>query len=65
MKNLNVPIVSELMIPKLPVNLQEQYLQLVEQSDKSKFTIDSCIIIIRKALQSGYHYVWGICHDQF
>ena len=65
MKNLNVPIVSELMIPKLPVNLQEQYLQLVEQSDKSKFTIDSCIIRIRKALQSGYHYVWGICHDQF
>ena len=25
------------MLPRLPVDLQEQYLQLVEQSDKSKF----------------------------
>ena len=37
MKNINVPIVSELMIPKLPIHLQEQYMELVEQSDKSKF----------------------------
>ena len=37
MKNLNVSIVSGLMLPRLPVDLQEQYLQLVEQSDKSKF----------------------------
>lgn len=43
MKNLNVPIVSELMIPKLPVNLQEQYLQLVEQSDKSKSVIQKSL----------------------
>ena len=39
MKNINVPIVSGLMIPKLPVHLQEQYLELVQQSDKSKSLI--------------------------
>ncbi len=37
MKNINVPIVSSLKIPKLPISLQEQYLSLVKQSDKSKF----------------------------
>ncbi len=39
MKNINVAIVSGLMIPKLPVDLQEQYLELVEQSDKSKYLL--------------------------
>ena len=36
MKNLNVPTVSALMVPQLPVELQMQYLALVDQSDKSK-----------------------------
>ena len=36
MKNLNVPTVSAFMIPLLPLDLQEEYLGLVEQSDKSK-----------------------------
>ena len=39
MKNINVPIVSGLMIPKLPIHLQEQYLELVNQSDKSKYLL--------------------------
>ena len=43
MKNLNVPIVSGLMIPRLPVDLQEQYLELVEQSDKSKFELEQAL----------------------
>ena len=43
MKNINVPIVSGLMIPKLPVRLQEQYLELVQQSDKSKFAAQQAL----------------------
>ena len=42
MKNLNVPIVSALPIPKLPLALQQQYLALVRQSDKSKFAALRC-----------------------
>jgi type I restriction enzyme S subunit len=37
MKNINVAIVSGLMIPKLPISLQNEYLNLIEQIDKSKF----------------------------
>ena len=36
MMNLNAPTVSSFMIPKLPVKLQEEYLEFVNQSDKSK-----------------------------
>ena len=56
MKNINVPIVSELMIPKLPIHLQEQYMELVEQSDKSKFELTQAISRIDdmiKALMQG------------
>lgn len=37
MQNLNVPIVSNFKIPLLPYNMQERYLQLVENTDKSKY----------------------------
>ena len=43
MMNINVPIVSGLMIPKLPLGLQEQYLELVKQSDKSKFAAQQAL----------------------
>ncbi len=39
MQNLNVPIVSSFRIPLLPRKMQDEYLQLVESSDKSKFDI--------------------------
>ncbi len=55
MKNLNVPTVSALAIPKLPVELQEQYLMLVEQTDKSKFELKQAIegvdILIKSMIQ--------------
>ena len=54
MKNINVPIVSGLMIPKLPVRLQEQYLELVQQSDKSKFGVQ--IAIYRDVRGSAEQY---------
>lgn len=41
MMNLNAPTVSSFMIPKLPVKLQEEYLEFVNQSDKSKFVVSN------------------------
>ena len=43
MMNLNAPTVSSFMIPKLPVKLQEEYLEFVNQSDKSKFELKKAI----------------------
>ena len=37
MLNLNVPIVSELDVPFLPMDLQNEYIDFVRQIDKSKF----------------------------
>lgn len=39
MMNLNVPIVSSLPVPLLPIELQERFILFKEQTDKSKFTI--------------------------
>ena len=39
MMNINVPIVSSLMIPLLPTSLQEKYICFVRQSDKSKYEL--------------------------
>lgn len=38
MMNLNVPIVSNFMIPVLPLEEQSAYLRFVEQTDKSKYS---------------------------
>ena len=42
MMNINVPIVSSLMLPLLPTSLQDEYIAFVQQSDKSKFAIQCC-----------------------
>ena len=42
MMNINVPIVSSLMLPLLPASLQDEYIAFVQQSDKSKFAIQCC-----------------------
>jgi len=60
---LNQVKILPVLLPSL--ELQNQFSDFVRYIDKSKIAIDSCIIIIEKALQSRYHYVWGICHDQF
>ena len=52
MKNINVAIVSGLMIPKLPINLQERYLEFLEQSDKSKFELKQSIERIDNLIKS-------------
>lgn len=37
MMNINVPIVSSLTLPELPMGLQEEFICFIQQSDKSKF----------------------------
>jgi len=43
MMNLNVPIVSSLTVPLLPLELQERYETLMQQSDKSKFELEQTL----------------------
>lgn len=43
MMNLNVPIVSALTVPQLPVEQQEQFIAFMEQTDKSKLTTQASL----------------------
>ena len=43
MMNINVPIVSSLMVPLLPASLQDEYIAFVQQSDKSKFELEQAL----------------------
>ena len=43
MQNLNVSIVSDFKIPLLPMELQDLYLRLVTQSDKSKYELEQAL----------------------
>ncbi len=58
MMNLNVPIVSSLVIPELPVNLQDQFIRFMEQTDKSKFelkqAIDNVSGLIKSLMQQDF-----------
>lgn len=57
MMNLNVPIVSELKVPLLPVHLQEQFIDFMDQVDKSKLTIQQSLDkleTLKKALMQQY-----------
>ena len=48
MMNINVPIVSSLMLPLLPASLQDEYIAFVRQSDKSKFSLQTTISAHRR-----------------
>ena len=43
----------------VPIEIQNQYANDVVHVVKSKVAIDHGVMIIKKALQSGYHNVWG------
>lgn len=47
----------KIMVP--PLEKQNEYISFTKRVSKSKVAIDHCVILIRKALQSGYHHVWG------
>lgn len=42
-----------------PLSCQNQFADFLHQTEKSKVAIDYYVILIRKALQSRYHCVWG------
>ena len=57
MMNLNVPIVSSLTIPLLPIDMQEQFIALMQQTDKSKLTIQQSLDkleLLKKSLKQQY-----------
>lgn len=57
MMNLNVPIVSNLQIPLLPIDLQKQFISFMKQVDKSKLTIQQSLDklnILYKSLMQQY-----------
>ena len=57
MMNLNVPIVSELTVPLLPVDLQEQFIRFMEKTDETKLTIQASLDkleVMKKALMQEY-----------
>ena len=57
MLNLNVPIVSALAIPQLPVDMQEQFIEFMEQTDKLKFEVKQGLEkleILKKSLMQQY-----------
>lgn len=56
MMNLNAPTVSSFMIPKLPVKLQEEYLEFVNQSDKSKLAALQASKFLRKGIDYNYNH---------
>lgn len=43
MQNLNVPIVSTLTIPLLPIDLQDEFIEVIKQVDKSKVVIQKSL----------------------
>ena len=57
MPNLNVPIVSKFQIIKPPIEIQQCYYTFVEQTDKSKLTIQQSLDkleLLKKALMQEY-----------
>lgn len=57
MMNLNVPIVSALTVPLLPVHMQEQFIDFMGRVSKSKLTIQRSLDkleILKKALMQQY-----------
>ena len=53
MMNLNVPMVSELKIPALPVDLQNQFITFVHQIDKSKVVSVYCLNSLQVVRKNG------------
>ena len=57
MLNLNVPIVSALAIPQLPIDMQEQFIEFMHQTDKLKFEVKEALEkleILKKSLMQQY-----------
>ena len=57
MMNLNIPIVSSLMIPQLPIVLQSSFIDFLRQVDQQKLTIQQSLDkleVLKKSLMQEY-----------
>ena len=57
MLNLNVPIVSSLVIPQLPITMQEQFIEFMEHTDKLKLAVTEALTeleTLKKSLMQQY-----------
>lgn len=57
MMNLNVPIVSSLIIPQLPIDMQERFIEFMQRADQSKLTTQQSLTkleTLKKALMQQY-----------
>lgn len=57
MMNLNIPIVSQLKVPQLPVDLQDMFIEFMAQVDKEKLTIQQSLDkleVLKKSLMQEY-----------
>jgi len=57
MLNLNVPIVSSLTIPQLPIPMQEQFIEFKQQTDKLKLAVQEALAeleTLKKSLMQQY-----------
>lgn len=59
MMNLNVPIVSGLQIPLLPIKLQEQFITFMEQVDKSKFALSMVLNQLQLLFEARMQHYFG------
>jgi len=54
---LNVPIVSSLTIPQLPIPMQEQFIEFKQQTDKLKLAVQEALAeleTLKKSLMQQY-----------
>lgn len=58
-KTLNLKEIKNLKIPLPTIEEQRIFTAFFRETNKSKVAINRCTVIIRKALQSEYHHVWG------
>lgn len=57
MMNLNIPIVSELKVPQLPIALQDTFIEFMTKIDKQKLTIQQSLDklkVLKKSLMQEY-----------
>ena len=59
MPGINVTKLKQIVVDIPPLAIQKEFSGFIQQVEKSKVAINRCTVIIGKALQSGYHYVWG------
>ena len=61
MLNLNVPIVSALAIPQLPIDMQEQFIEFMHQTDKLKFEVKQALEKLETLKKAFFDFCNCLC----